>query len=955
MSSFSSLPSESSSPSTHSSTPGLAVVPFDLARFDEMNEDLSRFQNNEMVKEALAREVDLREYNRSIESELVVLEKSSEADYMEAAPGVVRLWDQISECDSVLKNMESVLNIFNESLSEIGSDLKFLEDNSRAMKISLKNRRGIVRRLNAFLDKASLGESQISLLYEGPVTEKYIFELRQLRRKLRFISSEDEMMTKGQNNESIVIGISPSDTHSAQILKPQFEKLCVRAVSVLRSFLLNQIAQLRQPRTNVHIMQQNLLDRFSLAMLFLSEHAPQVEEEVRIAYIAAMSKTFLSLFRTYHAQLLRLKGKATSNLKKHSTQRQNDEKDTDNFMENAERPVLIGTLSQSNIASTDSLLTFGSRFVEASLANITGQVNNLETSQSVGPRRNKPCYTADAFLLGHRIDILDEFNHPVVTAHVAAAEEARLPYESIFRSVQKHLCDLVKFEFAFIQQVFRRNESETEENTKNEKLQKDVFLSIFKNTLAECFEQLEGVIPELYDPISILIMTILVHLFWSELDRMKIYHLNEYFNKQISLLLHRFQVVIDKNSDSLESVTNGGTGQNDDASGLSSSVMGGLALLTNLNCTDRSAIEQSRLEDEAKENLKTTTIKIKSEMKNGENSGGMMSGFAMLASGLNLNCTDRSAIESAKALEDAKDNLAYEKKSQSEGAIVTTEDGRISDRPPSRTNSQSPAARRKTEQKESLSQDDKNIKYRPLSASKAYAELCCSIIILRERYQAHQFPHHVGKDLNTPLRNATQTLTDAMKNALLRMGNRISSRRMRAVVLINNAAEICTVFEEKGITTQEKEGAAVFEEMLALEISVFVEEELIRYYGSLVDFVKRVDEKEKTQNGGIGGGAIVAAQEIDCTELAQIVQTFAAGWKDGIRGADSDAIKYFSEYGRGQNILRGVLTQLLLYYSRLCEIIKRTYRLGKKPPFHSSMVNMQDLMTEIKRATRSIE
>lgn len=116
-------------------------------------------------------------------------------------------------------------------------------------------------------------------------------------------------------------------------MEPQLEKLRVKAVGKVRSFLLHQIETLKEPKTNIQVLQQHVLLKYSKvspllystpvpllpsftlstppfsplpsplpsplslplsplpqAYHFLSVHAPAVAQEVRAQYVNAMAR-----------------------------------------------------------------------------------------------------------------------------------------------------------------------------------------------------------------------------------------------------------------------------------------------------------------------------------------------------------------------------------------------------------------------------------------------------------------------------------------------------------------------------------------------------------------------------------------------------------------------------------------------------------------------------------------
>ena len=67
-----------------------------------------------------------------------------------------------------------------------------------------------------------------------------------------------------------------------------------------------RIFALRKPKTNIQILQQNVLLKQKHLVGFLREHGQEVFGEVRAAYVDTLSRVLSSHFRAYLAALERL-------------------------------------------------------------------------------------------------------------------------------------------------------------------------------------------------------------------------------------------------------------------------------------------------------------------------------------------------------------------------------------------------------------------------------------------------------------------------------------------------------------------------------------------------------------------------------------------------------------------------------------------------------------------------
>jgi hypothetical protein len=73
--------------------------------------------------------------------------------------------------------------------------------------------------------------------------------------------------------------------------------------------ILSRIYQLRKPKTNIQILQQNVLLRQKYLVTFLRQHGREVFPEVRTAYIDTLSKVLSAHFRSYLAALERMQAR----------------------------------------------------------------------------------------------------------------------------------------------------------------------------------------------------------------------------------------------------------------------------------------------------------------------------------------------------------------------------------------------------------------------------------------------------------------------------------------------------------------------------------------------------------------------------------------------------------------------------------------------------------------------
>ena len=85
-------------------------------------------------------------------------------------------------------------------------------------------------------------------------------------------------------------------------------------------------------------------------------------------------------------------------------------------------------------------------------------------------------------------------------------------------------------------------------------------------------------------------------------------------------------------------------------------------------------------------------------------------------------------------------------------------------------------------------------------------------------------------------------------------------------------------------------------------------------------------------------------------EAAALAKSFAASWRAAIAAANADVLRLFANFVNGVEVLKQVLTQLLLYYTRFQEIVRKNG--GGDVPFAGDFVPTATILDEIKKYSR---
>ncbi|XP_013412635.1 vacuolar protein sorting-associated protein 52 homolog isoform X2 [Lingula anatina] len=256
---------------------------------DEVDFHIQQNLEDDIVREALKTGVDLRQYSKQVEQELLEVENASIQDYIKESQNIASLHTQITACDSILETMEQMLQSFQTDLSSISSEIQTLQEQSIAMNIKLKNRQAVRGELSQFVDEMVVPESMINHILDSPVTEReFLEQLHELNHKINFVKEQ-----------------SFKESRSCMDVKDILEKLKIKAIAKIREFLLQKIYQFKKPMTNYQVPQNAML-KFRFFYEFLLANERHVAKEVRDEYLDIMSKIYYSYFKGYSSRLMKL-------------------------------------------------------------------------------------------------------------------------------------------------------------------------------------------------------------------------------------------------------------------------------------------------------------------------------------------------------------------------------------------------------------------------------------------------------------------------------------------------------------------------------------------------------------------------------------------------------------------------------------------------------------------------
>ncbi|KAL4372409.1 hypothetical protein AHAS_Ahas06G0262900 [Arachis hypogaea] len=215
----------------------------------------------------------------------------------------------------------------------------------------------------------------------------------------------------------------------------------------------------------------------------------------------------------------------------------------------------------------------------------------------------------------------------------------------------------------------------------------------------------------------------------------------------------------------------------------------------------------------------------------------------------------------------------------------------------------------------------------PHYVMRRYAEFTASLIHLNTEYGDGQL------ELNL------ERLRMAVDDLIIKLAKNFPKPKLQTVFLINNYDMTIAVLKEAG-----PEGGKIqmhFEELLKSNTTLFVEELLQEHFNDLIKFVKSRASEDSTSSND---------KPITVAEVEPLVKDFASRWKAAIELMHKDVITSFSNFLCGMEILRAALTQLLLYYTRLSDCIKR---IVGGSALNKDLVSISSIMYEIRKYSRT--
>lgn len=324
--------------------------------------------------------VDLRKITERASNELLRLENEAAYDYLKIEQETKQLIGEISQADQILGNLEALLNDFRENLSVIKGEMTTLQSESMKMNMGLNNRKKLSNEFSEFIESIMLEPKLIEDILKGEINEEYVANISRLFKKLNNLRKYNSV-----------------DNRSIKEIEPELTKLKLKACDRIKNFMVEQINNLKKPKTNIQIIQQNTLINYRVFLYFLKEHNQAVYLELSQAYSKLLSKIYHNNFKSYVDDL---------------------------------NKVLDPSYTQEFVFFPDSILVY--------------------------KMENFPTYQVDK-----RLGLLDNLEEFLIIAHYESKSNKKFPLEQVFQSLNKLLVATIIQEHTFCQNFFCLTQEES--------------------------------------------------------------------------------------------------------------------------------------------------------------------------------------------------------------------------------------------------------------------------------------------------------------------------------------------------------------------------------------------------------------------------------------------------------------------------------------------------------------
>ena len=482
-----------------SATPPPTRAPPTTASPTSTSMEFLKFANHEVIQELMTCTVD--ELDRravEVEHKLSLVEARSIDEHAKECENLIALKTDVDACEEILQSMERELGAFADDLGKISSEIRELQTQSEVLKVKAINRHAAERALGSVIENLTVDPLMIQTLVNGAAEdEDFSRRATELAQKLDVIDKLRRPNAQGDRTTVL----------AASDVTPELERLRVKTCEKSWAFLYGQFHALKKPRTNVQLIQENILAKYEPLVAFLRARGPEVYWEVKSTYVDVMGKVLKTALATYVESLKRVTSPPKVYIALGSKKRSPG-----------------GANEISGVSALSGIFGGGTSGTAAS-GDDAGEHEEL-------------------FSLRNRAHTLrDAETGPPIVVHQPSdrvQQEVR-EYEELFRSAHRLLIDTATFEYAFCEQFWRG--------------EKDMFEKVFAGPLAVYNDFVaQGVAAASKDAIGLLVAIRVNAVNRRVMSRRRVPALDAYFDNLNMTLWPKFKHACDEHVKSLEQI-----------------------------------------------------------------------------------------------------------------------------------------------------------------------------------------------------------------------------------------------------------------------------------------------------------------------------------------------------------------------------------------------------------------
>lgn len=201
--------------------------------------------------------------------------------HVEQADNICRVYRDFSACEDQLVDFETEIVSFQRKLDEAADDVVMMQQQTDLLVRSVTNRRLVSSKINEVYDALQECDAFCEEIANKDVDANYLANLRELERKLAFLSKNKALHGSAVDNE----------------IRPKLTAAAHKAGDKLHRFLSRKISSLADDPAHIEQNQQALEQSGQFAFSFLQSYNEPVARELVKLYVRTMADVFFKNFR----------------------------------------------------------------------------------------------------------------------------------------------------------------------------------------------------------------------------------------------------------------------------------------------------------------------------------------------------------------------------------------------------------------------------------------------------------------------------------------------------------------------------------------------------------------------------------------------------------------------------------------------------------------------------------